>query len=190
VAAAAAATALIAAGALTGCSGDAESGGGDSRFVAGNGAITIVPAGKRGAAVNLEGTTLDGDPLTLASYRGKPVVLNVWYSTCGPCRKEAPALNQAHEQLAPEGVTFVGLDTVDPDPQAAKAFERTFGTPYPTLFDEDGRSLLALRGAVPPNAVPTTLVLDQEGRIAARVSGAMPSATTLVDLVHDATAAS
>jgi thiol-disulfide isomerase/thioredoxin len=182
------AAASLAVVSLAGCSGDAASGGGDTRFIAGDGAITVVPVSKRGDAVDLKGDTLDGTPLSVAGLRGKPVVLNVWYSTCGPCRAEAPALNEAYRKLQPSGVAFVGLNSIDSDPDAAKAFERTFATPYPTLFDDSGSLLLGLRGAVPPKAVPTTLVLDAQGRIAARVTGALPSATTLVDLVHDADA--
>jgi hypothetical protein len=53
----------------------------------------------------------------------------------------------------------------------AKAFERKFKISYPSLFDADGQITLAFR-AVPPNAIPTTLVLDREGRVAARVIGA------------------
>lgn len=183
------AIALAATALLCSCGGDSGTGGGDTRFVAGDGAITVVPAGERGEPVDLSGTTLDGDPLAVADHRGGPVVVNVWYSSCGPCRQEAPALNEAYAELHPAGVAFVGVNTVDPAPDLARAFERTFATPYPTLYDDTGALLLSLRGAVPPNAVPTTLVLDAQGRIAARVSGAVPSATTLVDLVEDATAA-
>lgn len=177
--------ALVVAG-LAGCGGDAGSGGGDSRYISGNGAITVVPPEDRGAPIALQGTTLDGEPLNIASYRGNPVVVNVWGSWCPPCRAEAPALKEAHDRLKADGVQFVGINNLDADPESAKAFERTFQVEFPSLVDDDGRLLLSLRGAVPPKAVPTTLVLDAQGRIAARVNGALPSATTLVDLVRDA----
>lgn len=172
---------------LTGCAGDADPGGGETRFVAGDGAITIVPEDERRAPVALEGTTLAGDPLNLTTLQGKPVVINVWGSWCAPCRQEAPALQAAHETLTSDGVSFVGLNTGDPDVEPAQAFERTYGITYPSLYDDKGTLLLALRGAVPPKAIPTTLVLDAQGRIAARVNGGLPSTQTLVDLVHDAT---
>jgi thiol-disulfide isomerase/thioredoxin len=171
---------------LAGCSGDAEAGGGETRFVSGDGALTIVPESKRGLPVAMEGTTLQGEPLNVTSLQGKPVVINVWGSWCPPCREEAPALQKAYETLKADGVAFVGLDTGDSSVEPALAFERTFGITYPSLFDDEGRLLLALRGAVPPKAIPTTLVLDPQGRIAARVNGALPSTQTLVDLVHDA----
>lgn len=174
---------------LAGCGGDAAAGGGESRYIAGDGGVTVVPPGKRGNPVALKGSTLDGSPLNVAALRGNPVVLNVWASWCAPCRKEAPILQEAYEELKAEGVAFVGLNTQDPSIEPAQAFERTYDITYPSLYDDKGRLLLALHGAVPPNSLPTTLILDAEGRIAARVTGAMPSKQTLVDLVDDARAA-
>ena len=64
----------------------------------------------------------------------------------------------------------------------AQAFLRANKITYPSLQDDGGRTLLALRGKA--NTTPTTLVLDRQGRIAARVSGPV-SATTLSALVSD-----
>ena len=50
----------------------------------------------------------------------------------------------------------------------AETFERTFGVKYPSVQDKDGKVLLAMTRFVPPQAVPTTLVLDRQGRAAAR----------------------
>lgn len=163
---------------LAGC-GEASSGGGT-----GGGTITLVPEGKRQQAVELRGTTLEGTPLDVASFRGKVVVLNVWGSWCPPCRKEAPDLQAAYTQLRPKGVEFVGIDTNDKDKAQALAFQKTFGVTYPSLADDGGAALLALRGAVAANAVPTTLVLDRQGRIAARISSATTKAT-VVGVVED-----
>ena len=57
----------------------------------GQSGFVIVPPAKRQAPVEFTGTTLQGDRLDLASYRGRPVVINVWGSYCTPCREEAPA---------------------------------------------------------------------------------------------------
>ena len=72
------------------------------------------------------------------------------------------------------------------DAGSAQAMQRTFGITYPSLLDDGGNLLLALRGAASASAVPTTLVLDGQGRVAASVSG--PTTTqTLVDLVGQVT---
>lgn len=154
-----------------------------TRYVEGSGAVTVVPAGERGRPVALSGDTLDGGRLDVAGLRGAPIVINVWGSWCPPCRKEAPDLQAAYQRLRDDGVDFVGINTRD-RPAQALAYERRFGVTYPSLRDDGGRLLLALRGAVPPAAIPTTLVLDHQGRIAARVSGPVDT-STLVGLVSD-----
>jgi thiol-disulfide isomerase/thioredoxin len=175
--AALAVTALVA-----GCGNSGDDGSADRGYVAGDSAVLPVPADRRGEPVTLSGTTIEGTPLDLAGLRGKPVVINVWRSDCAPCRKEAGELKAAAIDLGPQNASFVGLNTGD-QLASAKAFERRFTTGYPSLFDE-GDLLISLRGSVPPNALPTTLVLDRRGRIAARVSGATTK-RTLVGLVED-----
>jgi thiol-disulfide isomerase/thioredoxin len=179
-------TAIAAATLLAGCGGGSSGGGAGSgtSFVAGDGTVTMVPAGKRQQPVRLSGKGIDGTLLDLATYRGRPVVVNVWGSWCGPCRKEAPALQSAYTQLKPSGVAFLGIDTRDDDLAQAKAFESNFGITYPSIVDDGGAVLLNLRGVVTPNSVPTTLIIDEQGRVAARVSGPVDT-TTLVGLVHD-----
>lgn len=169
--------------ALAGCSASSK-GVGTNAYPIGNGAAMRVPVEHRGKPVALSGTTLTGSRLDVASLRGQTVVLNVWGSWCSPCRKEAPALVQAQSQLASKRVAFVGINTEDPDVSQARAFVQKYKITYPSLVDDGGRLLLALNGAVPPNAIPTTLVLDPQGRVAARFSGEITQ-RTLVDLVSD-----
>ena len=57
--------------------------------------------------------------------------------------------------------------------------------PYPSLFDPSGRTLLAFRGTLRPNSIPSTVVIDRQGRVAASILGELTSARTLVDLVDD-----
>jgi thiol-disulfide isomerase/thioredoxin len=177
--------ALLAAVALTGCS---SGGGGEQAgqsFVAGDGAITLLAPDKRPEPGTLRGTTIDGRTIDLAAEKGHAVVLNVWGSWCAPCQKEAPALEKASQVLAPQGVRFIGINTRENgNKDAAAAFERAYGITYPSLFDAGSDALLALRGAVSANAIPSTVVVDPQGRIAARISGAT-TADTLVDLVDD-----
>jgi thiol-disulfide isomerase/thioredoxin len=174
------------AGGAAGCARSTGAPGtsGDTRFVAGDGTITIVPQTERRRPVDLRGVTLEGAQLDIASLRGRVVVLNVWGSWCAPCRKEAPDLQAAAVELRPKGVEFVGINSSDKDRAQALAFQRTFGVTYPSLADDGGAALLALRGAVAPNAVPTTIVLDREGRIAARITSATTK-VTVVDVVED-----
>jgi thiol-disulfide isomerase/thioredoxin len=137
--------------------------------------------------VAIVGATLTGDQLDIASYRGKVVVVNVWGSWCGPCRKEAPALEAAYQRLKPQGVMFLGINTRDDDVALARAYQSKFSVTYPSVVDAGGQVLLGLRGAVSPSTVPTTLVLDTQGRIAARVTSTVDE-STVEGLVADVVA--
>ena len=126
------------------------------------------------------GTTLDGQPLDLADYRGRVVVLNSWASWCGPCRDEVPAFARLSTAVDPAKVAVVGLD-VDDDPAAARAFASEFAMPYPSVVDATGAILSTIPG-VPPAALPSTVILDASGRIAARIVGPADE-SQLTDLV-------
>lgn len=163
--------AICAAGALlTGCGTSQADQGSQSRFVAGDGTLVLLPEDQRKPAPDITGTTLSGEPFALKDYRGKVVALNVWASWCAPCRAEAPALNQLSRELAPKGVQFIGLDTRD-SKAAAEAFIRRFEVTYPNVWDPDAQLQLAFRDSLPPQAIPSTLLIDKQGRVAGRVLG-------------------
>lgn len=178
--------ALLALAAVAGCAGgdDASPGAADSGYVAGNGAVTLVPEGDREPAPVLAGTLLGGggafDP---ADYAEKVVVVNVWGSWCAPCRAEAGALQRAYEATRPQGVEFVGINARD-SAAAAEAFVRRYEIGYPSIVDRDGRLQLAFRDSLPLAAFPSTVIIDRQGRAAARVLGPVTGAT-LRDLVAE-----
>ena len=159
----------------------------DAGFVGGDGTIQVIAAADRLPAPELSGTTVDGRRFDLRDVERKVVVVNVWGSWCPPCRKEAPQLVTAHDRLTGTGktpeVAFVGIDTRDPSRDAAKAYQRRFGVPYPSVYDPSGSLLLGFAKSLPPSAIPSTLVIDAQGRVAARVLGGI-TAATLEDLVQ------
>lgn len=174
---------LTLAGSVAGCSDDVGSSG-DQGYVAGSGIITSLAAADRDRPGDVSGRTIDGKPVSLDDYSGQVVVVNVWGSWCAPCRAEAPMLAEAARDLADQDVAFLGIDSRDPSESAAKAFVRHFDIPYPSIYDQQGRTLLAFRGTLTPNSIPSTVVIDREGRVAASVLGEI-SRTTLYDLVEE-----
>jgi cytochrome c biogenesis protein CcmG/thiol:disulfide interchange protein DsbE len=99
---------------------------------------------------------------SLADYRGKVVVLNVWASWCPPCRDEVPLLQRTQEKIAPRGGTVLGIDTQDQSSDALD-FLRQHKATFPSLRDRDrsyGRSLGV-------TGYPETFVIDRRGRVAA-----------------------
>jgi thiol-disulfide isomerase/thioredoxin len=162
----------------------AQARSGDGKgFVSGDGTIERVAVDKRSMPLTLSGNTLQGTPWKVADARNKVLVLNLWGQWCGPCVAEMPHLQQVWSQLTAAGkaVQFMGVNSRD-GVQTAQAFLRANKITYPSLQDDGGQTLLALRGMA--NTTPTTLVLDRRGRIAARVSGPV-SAATLSGLVYD-----
>ncbi|MFD7706409.1 TlpA family protein disulfide reductase [Streptomyces sp. NPDC059786] len=167
--------AAVAALVLTACgSGGTSGGSGDTNFVTGKNGVDTVAKGERTAAPDLSGKTLDGKQLDVADYKGKVVVLNMWGSWCAPCRAEAPNLVKVSEDLADQGVQFIGINTRDPDVGPAKAFEKSYDVKYPSLYDPTGKLLLRFeKGTLNPQTIPSTVVIDREGKLAARTLQAL-----------------
>lgn len=156
---------------LPGCAtGDdaVVTGGGEFRFVAPDGQTEIVYDEPDRQSLELSGEDLfaEGETLSTADFAGEVVVLNIWGQWCGPCRREAPQLQQVYEQTRRDGVTVFGIDVRDYSREAPQDFMRDRGLTYPSIYDPPGRSLLALKG-YPRNVVPSTIVLDREHRVAA-----------------------
>ncbi|MCE0485759.1 TlpA family protein disulfide reductase [Ornithinimicrobium sediminis] len=187
---------LAAAGALvlSGCSGTGDTiaeqarQGDNKGYIAGDGSVELIDTAERDIVMDISGTTLEGDPWSTDDVRGQVVVVNVWGSWCGPCKAEAPDLEQVYSELteAGEPVDFIGVNHRDSVPTAL-AFQEAKGVSYPSLEDDGGQTLLQLQGLA--NARPSTLVLDPEGHVAARVLGQV-DATTLRGLVEDVLAES
>ncbi|WP_424213157.1 TlpA family protein disulfide reductase [Streptomyces sp. BI20] len=166
---------------LTACGdGGGKAAGSGGNYVAGPSGVSVVAAGDRVAAPELDGPTVDGKTLNTADLKGKVVVLNVWGSWCPPCRAEAPSFAKVSKELAAakKDVAFVGINTRDNSTQNAASFEANFGITYPSLFDPDGKLLLRFpKGTLNPQSIPSTIVLDKEGRIAARTLTAVSEET-------------
>ncbi|MCO4254527.1 TlpA family protein disulfide reductase [Pseudarthrobacter cellobiosi] len=174
---------------LTGCAAPdslaAQARAGDNKnYIAGDGSVSEYASNDRSAPVEMQGPLYDGTVLSSTDWRGSVTVLNVWYAACAPCRTEAPTLETLYQENKDDGVLFYGINLRDTAATAA-AFERTFGTTYPSFNDADGSILLALAEYVPPRAVPTTLVLDKQGRVSARVLG-LAEKSTLKALIRSA----
>ncbi|WGL52924.1 TlpA disulfide reductase family protein [Nocardioides sp. BP30] len=152
-------------------------------YLVGDGQVQAVHTADRGKPVDLSGTTLDGKPLDFATDRGKVVVVNTWWSGCGPCSTEMPMLQQASQDLG-TSATFVGINIRDSSAANGLAFQRAHGVTYPSLYSPDGKAVLAFSSKFSPRTIPSTAVLDTEGRVAAIIRGQIPSKLTLTETVQ------
>lgn len=123
------------------------------------------PPAQRSVTPHFDGATLSGEHIAVGDLRGKVVVVNIWGSWCAPCRKEAPELARLSAKSDDSKVTFLGIDIRD-NKAAARAFERSYGIGYPSIFDPQSHSMVSF-GKLSARAVPTTYVLDKKGRVAA-----------------------
>jgi cytochrome c biogenesis protein CcmG/thiol:disulfide interchange protein DsbE len=99
---------------------------------------------------------------SLADYKGKVVVLNMWASWCDPCREEMPLLQKVHQQISAKGGVVLGVDTQDASEKAIGFLKETKAT-FPSVRDRDrtyGRDFGV-------TGYPETFLIDRKGRVAA-----------------------
>ncbi len=114
--------------------------------------------GARAPAFSLQRLNGTGT-ISLASLRGKAVVVNFFASWCVPCKSEAPALEKVWRDYGSQGVVVLGIDTNDAS-NDARQFISTHGVTYPTVGGGGG-----LTGKYGVPGLPVTYVLNREGRV-------------------------
>ena len=125
-------------------------------------------------------TDLNGNKVSLSSYKGRPVVVDFWATWCGPCRVEIPWFEQLRDQYASQGLEIIGVsaDQLDKD-DAAKLFTEKrdisdfaakMRMNYPVLIDAE--SIENSYGGL--DDLPTTFFIDKNGKIVASTIGLAP----------------
>lgn len=126
------------------------------------------PAELGASAPDVTVAALGGDTVALSSFRGRPLLVNLWATWCVPCRQEAPYLQRLHRSRKGQGLEVVGI-TVD-----ARGFESEirdfvaeFGLEYTVLHDPDMASVE--RFAAP--GLPATFLIDRDWTLRYAVAG-------------------
>lgn len=113
-------------------------------------------------------TDNEGRTLTIADFKGRVVLLNLWATWCGPCVKEMPSLDRLQGALGGDRFQVVALSTDRTAGAAVVPFYARLGIANLAVYlDPKSASLSALG----PRGLPTTLLIDPEGREAARLEG-------------------
>ena len=125
--------------------------------------LKVVPAGRAEVATALVVRDLEDGPVSLERYAGQVVLVNLWASWCGPCRKEIPVLRKLHETYAEQGLVVLGLNAEEFDDGTLRERAEQLGIDYPLVrlhgplegtFSSSGR-------------IPQTWVVDRAGRLRA-----------------------
>ncbi len=133
--------------------------------------------------LQLQFTDADGTPLSLADYRGRGVVLNLWATWCVPCVREMPSLDALARTVAASGIAVLPLSS---DRQGAPVVQRFYADrgikTLPVLLDPSS----AVAHALNVRGIPTTLLIDKQGREVAWLEGgadwSVPDAVAAVRL--------
>lgn len=101
-----------------------------------------------------------GNVRSLADFRGRVVLLNLWATWCVPCRKEMPSLDRLQAQLGGPAFEVVAL-SIDKSPQAVREFYQQYGIRKLALYIDPSAEVTSTLRAV---GIPTTLLVDGDGR--------------------------
>lgn len=109
-----------------------------------------------------------GKPVTLADYRGKVVLLNVWATWCPPCIQEMPSMERLHRQFAGTDFIVLGVSIDEDPPEKVLTFANDLGVTFDILHDRSG----AIQGIYQTTGVPESFIIDRGGTIVKKVIGA------------------
>jgi peroxiredoxin len=118
-----------------------------------------------------------GASFKLADFYGKVMVVNLWATWCGPCRREIPELVKLHKEFHSRGVEMIGLSTENPDASAEKVrkFIQDFQIDYRIGWAPVEVGAPLMQGH---DAIPQTFVISRDGRILKHFRGFSPANTS------------
>lgn len=134
---------------------------------AGGAFAEMIPAAKREKAPAFTLKDASGKAVSLASYKGKVVLLNFWATWCGPCKLEIPWFMDFEQKYKDRGFAVLGVSMDDDGWAVVKPYIESKKVTYRVILGDD--AVAALYGGV--EALPTTFVLDRQGRIANKHTG-------------------
>jgi peroxiredoxin len=119
---------------------------------------------------------LQGEPVQLADYKGRGVLINFWASWCNPCVNELPLLNEAYKL---SGIDVLAVN-VGEKGEKAQAFVDRYELKFPVVLDEE----MEVKRHYRVVAMPLTLLVDRDGELIARHEGELTEMSDILDLMN------
>ncbi|MBM3223676.1 MAG: redoxin domain-containing protein [Candidatus Tectomicrobia bacterium] len=139
-----------------------------SRLVAGPDLVLPAPTERMMFKADFTLPDVQGRLVSLSSFRGRPVVLNLWATWCYPCREEMPSMQALYRDYHIRGLVMLAIAVDEGGPAVVIPFIQTHGFTFSVLLDP--QNTLGTRLQIP--AIPSTYVLDKQGRIVGLEMGA------------------
>jgi peroxiredoxin len=115
---------------------------------------------------DFNGRTADGSDLSLASLKGKVVLLNFWATWCLECRPEMPAFERLHREFSAQGLAVVGINARE-ETSTIRKYAKELGLTFPLISDPTGK----INSAYGVIGLPTTFLIARDGRAVALAIG-------------------
>jgi len=144
------------------------------------------PRAEKRPAPAFELPDISGGKVSLASLKGKVIVLDFWATWCGPCIREIPEYAEFWRKNQPRGIEVLGVVVDSGEPQEIQDFIREYRIPYRQVLGDD-----RIQSEYGVNqGYPTTFVIDREGLIRWKGLGSPPSKFKKLQETVDAALAS
>jgi thiol-disulfide isomerase/thioredoxin len=129
----------------------------------------FIPLDPPRPAPDITFTTLTGETVRLADFRGRPVLINLWATWCGPCVREMPSLDRLQAKLGETGFTILAISQDREGARVVDPFLDKLGlSALKAYLDPKGQvgTAFSVRG------LPTSILVDREGSMVGRLEGA------------------
>jgi len=129
--------------------------------------LKVLPPKQRNVAPPFSLTTPDNQPIALADYAGKVVLINFWATWCGPCVKELPDLSALAQRYEAQGLVVIGVNVDRGRPKPVRKFISKNHLVLPVALDPKG----SVRQQYEVIALPTTYLIGRDGRFLGKAMG-------------------
>jgi peroxiredoxin len=131
-------------------------------------AFLLLNLSEKKPAPNLAFTTIEGKAISMASLKGKMVVVNFWATYCPGCIEEMPDLVSTYHQYNERGLEIIAVSIADDPPNQVLNFAQKNALPFPVIHDSDAKISQAFDNV---SLTPTSFIIDQQGRVIGKTIG-------------------